>query len=296
LLIITVAAAFFFKPIIPLTDSAALESVKYENQYSYGKIRVWGTIGFLFSNLVLSKIIEFKGLESIFVITAILMLISLILPILMKKNEIKIETTHLKISELKIFLSLGFILIFIANVLVEIGNTAIYGFYTLYLSSLDLSKYIGIAWGIGVIIEIPVYLFSKNIINKVGIKKIILLGLLAHIIKFIGISLIKEPKFFKWIFLIQIAHGIFFGSYYAGLVNLIDIKTPVFLKNSGQSIFITATYGVGAILGFYINGLITDKYDFSVMFIGNAVLLIIAGILFKYVNIKKYENLSEESL
>ncbi|HPG32056.1 MAG TPA: MFS transporter, partial [bacterium] len=274
----TILAAFFFKPLLPLTDNAALDAVKSDSSfYSYGKIRVWGTIGFLFANFILSFVIEKNGMKWLFILNGILMMISLSIPMLIKKPKIDIEPHKLELKNLLYFFKKHFIIVYISCVLVEITNTVIYGFYSIYLGDLNFnSQMIGLCWGIGVLIEIPIFLFSNRIIELFGIKITMISGICAHLLKFFVLSEITAAtnNYLIWILLLQITHGAFFGLFYAGLVNLIFIASPAKLQNSGQSIFVGSTYSIGAVAGFALNGYIAGKTGFSGMFLLNSILLL----------------------
>ncbi len=289
--VMTILAAFFFKPLLPLTDSAALDSIKSESSfYSYGKIRVWGTIGFLFANFILSFVVEKKGLHWLFILNGFLMMISLSIPFLIKKPKIDIEPHKIELKNLLYFFKKHFIMIFVACVIIEITNTVIYGFYSIFLGTLNLnSQMIGLCWGIGVLVEIPIFLFSNRIIEFIGIKFTMAAGLAAHLTKYFILSQISgsTDNYLIIVMSIQIAHGLFFGLFYAGLVNLIFISSPSKLQNSGQSIFVGSTYSIGAVIGFALNGFIANKSGFSDMFLFNSIFLLCAIILILSINIRR---------
>ncbi|HON56008.1 MAG TPA: MFS transporter [bacterium] len=286
---VTTLTAFFFKPLLPLTDSAALEIARYDqSHFSYGKIRVWGTIGFLFANFVLGWFIEKTGLKTLFIAYAIMMLIAFLIPLIISQTKIDIEPHKTELKNLLFFLKKHFLIIFIACILIEISNTVIYGFYGLYLQSLGFTnQQIGIAWGIGVIVEIPLMMYFHKFIKTFGLKKWLIFGLIAHLIKYLSLSQINSVEYFYIILLVQITHGIFFGAFYASLVNLIDLYTPKNLKNSGQSLLFATTYSAGAIIGFSLNGYILKIFGFPQLFLTNAGLLSVGIILFFLLNFQR---------
>ena len=286
--IFTIAAAFFFKPLLPLIDGAALETVRHpEAAASFGDLRVWGTIGFLYANFALSYIIGVSGLQSLFIINISLSVIALSIPYFLEKNNLRVAKEKVKFSSLSFFLHKNFIIIFIIGVIIEIGCSAIYGCYSLFLSKLGFSnQMIGIAWGAGVFVEIPVLLLSDKIIAAFGVKFSIISGLTAHIIKFIFLAFVDIHTPAYIIIVMQITHGIFFGAFYPALVKLVNISTPSNLNNTGQSLFIASTYAIGAIIGFMLNGYLSDFYGFSKLFMINSLLIMFGAASYFFIDIK----------
>jgi MFS family permease len=96
--------------------------------------------------------------------------------------------------------------------------------------------------------------------TRLGVKKMLVVGLIAWIIRFIcfgygdGISS-------EWILFIGILlHGVCFDFFFVTGQIYTDQKAGEKIKNSAQGLITLATYGVGMGIGSKLSGIVLDKY------------------------------------
>jgi MFS family permease len=98
-------------------------------------------------------------------------------------------------------------------------------------------------------------------LSKFGIKKMLIVGLVAWIIRFVcfgygdGISS-------EWIlYLAIVLHGVCYDFFFVTGQIYTDNKAGDKIKNSAQGLITLATYGIGMGIGSKISGIVLDKFS-----------------------------------
>jgi MFS family permease len=114
---------------------------------------------------------------------------------------------------------------------------------------------------IGQMSEVLFMLLIPFALHKYGIKKMLIVGLIAWIVRFIcfgygdGISS-------QWILLLGIVlHGICYDFFFVTGQIYTDKKAGQNIKSSAQGLITLATYGVGMGIGSWLSGLVLDFYS-----------------------------------
>ena len=114
---------------------------------------------------------------------------------------------------------------------------------------------------IGQASEVLFMLLIPFALQKFGIKKMLIVGLIAWITRFIcfgygdGISS-------EWIlYLAIVLHGVCYDFFFVTGQIYTDLKAGEKIKNSAQGLITLATYGIGMGIGSKISGLVLDKYS-----------------------------------
>jgi MFS family permease len=110
---------------------------------------------------------------------------------------------------------------------------------------------------LGQIAEVVVMAFVPLAVNKLGIKKTMLIGAGAWALRF-GLSAIGSPF---WLMISTIAlHGFAFGFFFVVAQMYVDQAASKDIKASAQSLLIFVVYGQGTIVGSVLTGYIRRYY------------------------------------
>lgn len=96
-------------------------------------------------------------------------------------------------------------------------------------------------------------------VTKIGLKRVLLLGLLAWSLRYICFAQ-GGAYGFEWALVGLILHGLCYSFLYVGAYMYADKKAPADLKASVQSLMAFLLLGVGQVLGSLGYGQIADKY------------------------------------
>ena len=131
---------------------------------------------------------------------------------------------------------------------------------------------------LGQVSEVVFMLLIPLAFTRLGVKKMLMVGLIAWIIRFLcfgygdGISS-------EWILFIGILlHGVCYDFFFVTGQIYTDQQAGEKIKNAAQGLITFATYGIGMGIGSKISGLVLDQYTVNGLHNWQAVWMVPAGI------------------
>ena len=221
---------------------------------------------------------DYSRFNSLFIFTFIIAVITLILSILLKQdsNKTKVEdnTTDIQTNEndnwkKRIFIP-SLILFFAA-----IAESAILSFTALYGIELGFNN-IGLFFAINALGILISRLFINQIVNKLGMDKVVLLGLFIFAISLIGMAVIHTSLMLN---IFGFLCGVMMGSLLPIINVMIINEVSLNMRGTANAIYyslIDAGYGIGSIMWGAVIGLLGFR---SIYFL-SGILLIIGFIIF----------------
>ena len=256
-----------YMPSWSLTSAIAMAHLPSED---FPKIRVFGSIGWVVSG-VFSIIfirflnIEFDGTNIPFLCGAGVSLITAFFnfslphtPPLAKGKKIALIDAFglgtvqlMKDRNFAVFIALSF--------LSMIPFAMYYSFFSQFLLNMN-TKYISVTINWGVLAEMGFMLLVPLAIKKFGLRKTMILGLVALTIRYFSFyagGVISQPGIYYIGILI---HGLIFGFFYVGGQIYIDQKAPGHLKSQAQGFIFLVTFGAGLLVGNFICARLIEHY------------------------------------
>ncbi|MHC4887152.1 MAG: MFS transporter, partial [Planctomycetota bacterium] len=136
-------------------------------------------------------------------------------------------------------------------------------------------EYLGLVWGIGPLCEVPIILYSRKILNRIGVNALFTLGLIGVAVRLFGISLATS----MWhIIPLQLLHALTFGAYHVGSVTFLSRIVPSHMNSSAQTVLAAFSAGLAGIAGGALGGYLADHFGYSelyTVFAGIAVVSLI---------------------
>jgi MFS family permease len=96
--------------------------------------------------------------------------------------------------------------------------------------------------------------------NRLGIKKMMLLGIFAWVTRFLLFAFGDNGSEAWMLYGGIILHGICYDFFFVTGQIYIDNKAAAAIRNSAQGMITFATYGVGMLIGSYVSGFVTEKF------------------------------------
>jgi PPP family 3-phenylpropionic acid transporter len=217
---------------------------------SYGRIRLWGSIGFITVVLAIGKLIELLSVRviipSILIGSLLLTLISLTLP--RDRRSEKPLLTHGAEALLHrrpvVFLACAFLML--------VSHGAYYGFFSIHLETLGYSStFIGASWALASAAEILAMVYSEAIFSRLALERVLLISFAAAVLRWLVLGFAAAPAV---ILLSQLLHAMTYGTFHMASILYMDRLSPPDAKNLGQAVNNALTYGLGLMAGFFING------------------------------------------
>ena len=262
--------------LMPLGESATVHALFKDNSFDkrYGRLRLWGSIGFIAMVLVAGELFQRKGIE-IYPIIGMIVL-SLLALITFLLHEPKMERRKMVKGELLVvlfnpdvrwFLLSGFFMIF--------AHAALYVFYSLYLSNLGYNKFqIGLFWALGVFAEVIFFYFQSKVLSRLDAEVVLQASFGVGVVRFALIALYPLTPV---LIFAQILHAGTFAAHHSAATKLLQRWFTGPLQARGQALMATISYGLGGTLGGLCAGWIWDAFQPRDVFVMSALACGLAG-------------------
>ncbi len=252
-----------YTPTMALSNSLAFHQMKNPGVQFPG-IRVLGTIGWIIAGLFIGFMAIEDSVNQLYVgaiASLILGIYSFTLPhVPPKKGAGESIKQILGLDALALLKQRPFAVLIIASILTCIPLSFYFSFTNPFLNELGMVNAAG-KMTMGQMSEI-IFLFAMPFFfKKLGVKKMILLGMLAWLIRYIMFSLGNVESLVWMLYLGIILHGICYDFFFVTGQIYVDTKAPSNLRSSAQGMITFATYGFGMFIGTWFSGKIVDLYS-----------------------------------
>ncbi|XP_045613661.1 major facilitator superfamily domain-containing protein 6 [Procambarus clarkii] len=139
----------------------------------------------------------------------------------------------------------------------------------------------GIASVINHISEIFAYFFSFRLIAQIGHVKVLCMGLLGNVLRFLYISWLRDPW---WVLPFEFIQGITHAAVWAACCSYIAHNTPLHLRSQSQGVLQGIHHGFGRGSGAIIGGIFVNFFGTPVVFRAYGVVSLIVLAAFIFIN------------
>jgi PPP family 3-phenylpropionic acid transporter len=230
----------------PISEALMLSSMRGDLTH-YGRVRLWGSVGFIVLVTLSGYALDWQGIELMPWI-ALLMLV-MVTSVTFSLHE-EPATQHAQPSNsVRELLSRKSVLSFFASTFLMIAaHSSLYVYYSLYLSDMGYSKtVIGLMWSLGVIAEILFFFYQAPLFRRFGVRKLMLFSLAVAVIRFLMIG--WGAQSLAILLVAQVLHAATFGVHHSASVATLQRWFAGSLQARGQALFISISYGLGGTVG-----------------------------------------------
>jgi nucleoside transporter len=252
--------SLLYMPTIALSNSIAFGQMTDPGK-QFPWIRVFGTLGWIVAGVLISTL----GLDKsalTFQMAAIaslaLGLASFVLPNTPPKG--KTSDSALGTEAFVLFKDKPYLIFFIAAILVCIPLSFYYGFANVFLNETGMSN-VAFKMTFGQISEAVFILAIPFLFNQIGVKKMLLLGMTAWILRYVFFAYGNIDTSVWMLYAGIILHGICYDFFFVTGYMYTEKKAGEKIKNAAQGLFTFATYGVGMVIGTRFSGFTADYYS-----------------------------------
>lgn len=276
MLLITIFYGVFYSPIISFLEAFTMDVLGTEKK-SYGKMRGWGTIAFIMTVLLMGKVIDIYSIEIIIILIFYGSMAQALISIKIPDIQIKKQTSFS--SNAKVLLKRPVIVFLFCAFLMLVSHGTYYGFYSIHLENLGYGKtFIGISWALASIAEIVVMIKSDIIFKRFSTDNVLFFSFMVAVLRWLGLFFTTSPVI---ILFLQILHAVTYGTFHVSSILYIDSLTPDEGKTLGQAVNNAVTYGLGLMVGFFINGFLFETLGTFTLFMVSSFIALVGGLLLK---------------
>lgn len=230
----------------PLSEALMLSSMRGDLTH-YGRLRLWGSVGFIVTVIVAGQLLDWQGIRLMPWI-ALVLLIMVAAVALNMREETAMPRSQDTPSVRQLLKQREVIAFFVSTFLMIAAHASLYVYYSLYLSQIGYSKtVIGLMWSLGVVAEILFFYFQAPLFRRFGVATLMLTSLLMGVVRFLMIGFGAESL--VMLLIAQILHAATFGVHHSASVATLQRWFAGPLQARGQALFISVSYGLGGSLG-----------------------------------------------
>ena len=253
---------------MPLVEATTM-SYLGKNTAHYGRIRSWGSIGFIITVVGLGYAFDYVAISWLLWAGLVCEIGILIFSRQIPHTEVLAHhTDHQSIKQ--ILQQPKVLVLFGAAFLMCVAHGPYYTFYSIYLVDHGYSKSaVGGLWALGVICEIGVFFLMPALVRRSGFTRILLISFSAAIARFWLIGWMVD-----WVVLLlfaQVLHALTFGAYHAASVGLVHEFFKGRHQSKGQALFGSITYGAGGVVGGLASGPVWQTFGATSLFSMSAI-------------------------
>lgn len=276
---VILAYCITFAPAMSLTTSIAMQQVT-NSEKDFPAIRVMGTVAWIAVTNIIGYY-EIGGTALIFKISmftaAFLGVYSFFLPDTPPK-----PTSHTSFSDIlgldafKLFKDRSFAIFFISSLLICIPLSFYYAMANPSLTDSGMTN-VENKMSLGQASEVVFMLLIPLAFSRFGVKWMLVVGLIAWIIRFIGFGYGNASS--EWLlYLAIVLHGVCYDFFFVTGQIYTDSKAGEQYRSSAQGLISIATYGIGMGIGSWIAGVVADMYTVDNVKNWTSIWMVPAGI------------------
>lgn len=265
---------------MPMSEAALSQWVSSEGNFNakrYGRIRLWGSIGFLVTVFLAGAWFDQQGMSS-FPVWAVGSLVVLNASVwwlpkhsgAAHQDVVQVSVSAvLRQSKVQWFFAAVFFHVF--------AHIGIYVFLSLYLDALGYSKtMIGILWAVSVLTEI-VWFFSQS-------RWLPLFSLSAWLGICSAVMVLRMGLTAWWadalwaLWIAQMLHAVTFATHHTVCISILSKHFPGRLRGRGQALYASIGYGVPGVLGALLGGVLSEHFGLASIYSASLGMALIAAV------------------
>ena len=268
-----------YMPTLALVNSISFNQMKNPSK-EFSSIRVFGTLGWIFSGIIISYFFGWDSqisindglLKNTFKMAAIasfaLGILSFFLPKtppnFANKKSRKLKNI-LGLDALELLRDKNFLMFFITSILICIPLAFYYQQTNPFLVNIGMENPTG-TMALGQISEALFILLLPLFLKKFGFKITLIIGMLSWFLRYLLFAYGDVNDGYYLLILGIFLHGVCYDFFFVSGQIYTDFKAGQNFKSSAQGLITLATYGVGMYIGFWFAGFISDFYKNGLTF------------------------------
>lgn len=243
----------------------------------YGRIRLWGSVGFVFAVLAMGPLFERLPVTG--------------LPLWVAGFFGLCWWTGLRIPEqaggvapqagdsiLRVLKQPAVLALLAACLLSQVSFGPYYNFFSIWLEAHGYSKsVIGFLWAFGVIAEVGIFFVMHRLRRVWSLRSMMLWALAATALRW-GLQLWLVDNL-PWLTAVQLLHAVSFGLYHFAAVSLVQQLFPGALQGRGQAVYTGLSYGVGGAIGGFGSGILWQAWSPEALWVASVVVALLAWLI-----------------
>lgn len=255
--------SFFWNAALPQFEAVTLNHLGAQVHH-YSRVRLWGSVGFVIAAVSSGYLVRDWGIS----VAPALMLglfAALWLNSLLAPDCAAALQTQPAPPLTQVLRRPAVIAFFTACFLNQAAHGPYYGFFSLYLENSGYSReLIGWLWGLGVTVEVAMFVWMHRLLPRFGPRRLMLAALALAALRWLLIGHFAHQL--PILLFAQTLHAFSFGVFHAASIHLIHQFFLGSLQGRGQALYSSLSFGVGNAAGSLAAGYLWQGLGPAAMF------------------------------
>jgi len=255
-----------FMPTLALINAVSFKQIN-DPEKDFAKIRVWGTLGWIAAGLIIGWMAweQTNSLTNTFRLAAIVSLIMGLFSFTLPDTPPSKTGTKVTFGEIIGLDAIGllkdknFLIFFLSSLLICIPLAFYYQETNIFLNELKVEGAAG-KMAIGQMSELIFMVLMPFFFVRLGVKKMLLIGMAAWAARYLFFGFGDTASGMWMLYAGIILHGVCYDFFFVTGQIYTNDKAGDKFRASAQGMITLATYGVGMLIGFWVAGLVAQKY------------------------------------
>ena len=263
---------------MPMSEAAMAHLVTQDGVFNarrYGRIRLWGSVGFLVTVIVAGVFFERAGMHHFPAWTVATMLAVTLSVFCLPDLKEAIPANALRVNVMPVLRQRAVQWFFASVFLHVLSHIGIYVFFSLYLDSLGYSKsMIGLLWALSVVVEIGWFFTQSRWLPRMSLPAWLVLCSVAMVLR-MGLTA-SSAQVLVLLVVAQTLHALTFATHHTVCIALLSQHFSGRLRGRGQALYTVIGYGFPGVIGGLAGGILSTHYGLTSVYWASMVISALA--------------------
>ena len=259
--------SFFLSAALPQVETTTLSHLG-DHSAQYGRVRVWGSIGFIAAVLIVGYVLDVLPIDMLlWIMLATLGALTVLLMLVPEAPPTAHAHDHTPIAH--VMREPRVIALIVACALMAVAHGPYYTFYSIHLVGYGYTKgAVGWLWSVGVICEIAIFFWMAHLFRAFTLRQVLIASFALAAIRFAIIASCADNL--ALLLFAQTLHAATFGSFHAAALGFVHRFFRGRNQARGQAIYTSLTFGLGGTIGGLYAGYAWEHFGAVYTFAGAA--------------------------
>ena len=273
MLCLLIVWSLFWSGLLPLVEASTMTLLRARAGV-YGRIRLWGSIGFIVVVVSGGYLFDAFGVGLLEWMILLLLALTAVTVFALPRERTRSAAPTSKVSLRSVLANRSVIGMIAGFFLMQFAHAPYNTFYSIYLVDTGYSKTaVGWLWALGVVAEIVLFFWLPQLMRRWRIEQILVACFGFAIVRFLMIAWGVESLVV--LLIAQLMHAMTFGAFHATGVTATHRVFRGDLQSRGQALYSSIGYGVGGAIGTLTAGYTWETLGGAVTFSLSAVAALI---------------------
>lgn len=239
--------AFFWHAVLPQFEVITLTHLQGQTS-RYSQIRLWGSIGFILSVVVLGRMLEWFSLDY-YPQLLLVILIGIVASSWWVPNAQPVAPGVRVAGDgfLRQLIRPGVLAFYVSVALIQLSHGPYNTFLTLHLEHLGYTRgMIGLLWALGVIAEVLMFMLMSRVLQRFSVRQVLMTSFVIAALRWLLLGNLADHL--AILIVAQLMHAATFGSFHASAVHFVQRSFGPRQQGQGQALY-AALSGTGGAMG-----------------------------------------------